>query len=241
MEFSARTQTQRLMTLNPKTRMSHANQASAVVCNGETIAALRKSLGWTQAVLAEKSGFTERLIRKAESGNSLRRSSLIVIAQTLTEGLGHEIVFEDLVNDPVAKARAFIVAMYLEKHNVVRATKRFIDEDILAHFAGDPRIFPFAGSHQGIQEFENALRTFFDFLEPTQDLSEVENYQFIPTATGALVWGTTWTSPRGSTLKTPIKQALRMDFAKGRMVLFDNRFDTYEIAKRLANPKNRSS
>jgi len=55
-------------------------------CNGKLIAQLHKQLGWTQNDLGKKSGFTERLIVKAEASQNLPDSTVHIIAETFREG-----------------------------------------------------------------------------------------------------------------------------------------------------------
>jgi len=155
-------------------------------CNGKLIAQLRKLLGWTQNDLARKSGFTERLIVKAEASQNIATSTLQIIAETFREA-GAQVTAADLSADPAALAREFILSMY--KHSVI---------------------------------------------QPPKDHSEIENFQFVSTGHGALVWGDTWAHPIGMPMPGPIKLAIKMDFRDGLMTVFDDRFDTLEGAKHFA-------
>ncbi|MGB7347834.1 MAG: helix-turn-helix transcriptional regulator, partial [Pirellulaceae bacterium] len=213
-----------------KRTSDHGESRRSIACNGKLLAAERRARGWTQAELASKAGFTERLVGKAEAGKSISVQTLHAFAQTLSD-FGDTVSSVDLSTDPVALAREFIHAMYHHGHEVIERTKHFIDPNVVFHFAGDPAVFPFAGQHVGIEAADKAFRCFFDVLEPPADKSEIHDYEFVATGRGALIWGETWIHPIGNPMTAPIKLAIRVDFRDGLMIQFDDRFDTQEGAK----------
>jgi transcriptional regulator with XRE-family HTH domain len=202
-------------------------------CNGKLISQLRKKIGWTQSDLARRAGFTERLIVKAEASQNIAASTLCIIAETLSEG-GAAVSSQELSVDPAALAREFILSMYQRERNVIDVNEHFISPDVVLHFAGDPSVFPFAGSHVGIEAARRAFALFYSVIEPPEDHSEIENFQFVSTGHGALVWGETWAHPVGMPMPGPIKLAIKMDFKNGKLVSFDDRFDTQEGANHFA-------
>lgn len=183
--------------------------------------------------MARKAGFTERLIVKAEASQSLAASTLCDIATALTEG-GVTVGVKELSFDPAALARQFIHSMYQREMNVIDVNKSFISPDIVVHFAGDPAIFPFAGSHIGIDSARRAFDLFYSVIQPPADHSEIEQFQFVSTGHGALVWGQTWAHPIGMPMPGPVKLAIKMDFKNGQLITIDDRFDTQEGAKHFA-------
>lgn len=52
---------------------------------GQRLKELRKQRGWTQQELADRAGYCERLVRKAELGGCVSEETLQVLAQTLSE------------------------------------------------------------------------------------------------------------------------------------------------------------
>lgn len=209
-------------------------------CNGKLISQLRKQLGWTQSDLALKAGFTERLIVKAESSQNIAPSTLNIIAQALTEG-GASVSARALEVDPASLARDFILSMYQRELNVIDVNEHFISPDIVVYFAGDPNIFPFAGTHVGIEAARRAFALFYSVIEPPKDHSEIEDFQFVNTGHGALVWGNTWAHPIGMPMPGPIKLAIKMDFKDGLLVTIDDRFDTLEGARHFSEVIKSSS
>lgn len=202
-------------------------------CNGKLISQLRKQIGWTQSDLARFTGFSERLIVKAEGGNNVSAPTLQVIAAALTEG-GASVSLKELAVDPATLAREFILSMYQRERNVIDVNEDFISPDIVVHFAGDPKIFPFAGSHIGIEAARRAFDLFYSVIQPPVDQTEIENFQFVSTGHGALVWGETWAHPIGMPMPGPVKLAIKMDFKDGLLVILDDRFDTQEGARHFA-------
>lgn len=194
-------------------------------CNGSQVVLLRNQLGWTQEELAAKAGYSDRLIRKAEAGQSVSAATLTVLAQTFQQQ-GLRVTAADLEMEAAAIARCFIECMYTETTGVIDAMSAFISDDVVIHFAGDPQIFPFAGTHEGKDAARTAFQLFYSVIQPPDDITEMNEMQFLPTEQGALVWGKTWAHPIGMPMGEPIQLAIRMDFRDGLMVLFDDRFDT---------------
>jgi len=206
-------------------------------CNGKLISKLRKQLGWTQNDLAKKSGFTERLIVKAEASQNISASTLHIIAETFLEA-GAQVTAADLSADPAALAKEFFLAMYQHGPRTLDVNAHFISPDLVVHYSGDPSVFPFAGTHVGIDAARRAFELFYSVIKPPEDSSEMENIQFISTGHGALVWGETWAHPIGMPMSAAMKFAIKMDFDKGMLTVFDNRFDTFEGAKFFGNALN---
>jgi transcriptional regulator with XRE-family HTH domain len=214
--------------------LPQSSVSRSVPCNGKLISHLRKQLGWTQNELARKAGFTERLIVKAEGSQKIAASTLQIISATFCEA-GATVSHADLSVDPPALAKEFFRTMYKQGPDVIEVNKHFIAPDIVVHFAGDPCVFPFAGTHIGIEAARLAFITFYSVLQPPEDHSDLDRFQIVSTGHGALVWGETWFHPIGKPMQRPMKIAVKLDFRDGLMTLFDDRFDTQEGAKLFAD------
>lgn len=68
----------------------------ALPVNGPRIRQYRRALGLTQMDLANRSGYSERLVRKAESGGRLRPSTIADLAESLCEP-GQTVTLQDLI------------------------------------------------------------------------------------------------------------------------------------------------
>lgn len=219
---------------------SESSNSRSLPCNGKLISQLRKQLGWTQSDLARIAGFSERLIVKAEGGNNLSAPTLQVIATALNEA-GASVSTKDLAVDPAALAKEFIWSMYQREQNVIDLNKDFISPDIVVHFAGEPTIFPFAGTHVGIEAARRAFDLFYSVIQPPTDHTEFEHFQFLSTGHGALVWGETWAHPIGMPMPGPVKLAIKMDFVDGLLITIDDRFDTQEGARHFAEAMRKAT
>lgn len=204
----------------------------SISCNGRLVSLLRKQIGWTQGELAQKAGFSERLIAKAEASQNIAASTLQILAQTLSEA-GMTVSTQDLYTDPVVLARVFFLSTYEFGARSLSVNSHFISRDLVVHFAGDEKIFPFAGTHRGIEAAQLAFDKFYSVIQPPSDPSEIEQMQFVSTGHGALIWGETWAHPIGQPMSQPMKFAIKLDFKDGMMTVFDNRFDTLSGAKAL--------
>jgi len=205
--------------------MNQTSGSSNKRCNGAKVVALRNQLGWTQEDLAEKAGYSDRLIRKAEAGHTVSAVTLTTLAEAFQQH-GVLVTSAELEMGPIAIARRFIECMYTETTGVIDAMTEYVSEDVVVHFAGDMNVFPFAGSHQGKDAARQAFQLFYSVVQPPDDMSEMDDMQFLATEQGALVWGNTWSHPIGMPMEEPIQLAIRMDFKDGLMTLFDDRFDT---------------
>lgn len=89
----------------------NAAQSPTVSCRGADIRRRRQLLGWTQLDLANKAGYSLRLVTKAEAGGPIKRQSLEVLAQTLTEN-GQPVQAMDLILSNTANVAHRCVAAF---------------------------------------------------------------------------------------------------------------------------------
>ncbi len=198
---------------------------NTTTANGKLIARLRSRLQWTQIDLARRAGYSERLIGKAEAGESVSVTTLDDIRVAFHES-GESVSLDDLRHDPVDRARQFIWGMYIHKGKVIDEFEAFISPEVVIEMNGDPSVFPFAGRHVGIDAARAAFAAFYSVLQPPEDHSEFDSFEFLSTGSGALVWGDTWAHPIGRPMPAPVKLAIRMDFKDGKLIHFDDCFDT---------------
>ena len=127
-------------------------------CNKELLTFLRERKGWTQGELAKKSGYSQRLICKAEAGEPICCHAINDLAETLS--LPEDCIYpEDLISDPVKMAHDYIAGLYIQQKDIVQAIRHFLDEDITIRLPGDPDMLPFAGEHCGIAAVEAPLKS----------------------------------------------------------------------------------
>ena len=81
-------------------------EAEAPASPGPLLRHHRRSRGWTQAQLAARSGYSERVIRKAEAGGLVRPCTLEVLAETLATP-EQPLTPADLRGEPLAVVQAY--------------------------------------------------------------------------------------------------------------------------------------
>lgn len=203
--------------------------ATSLPCNPQTLLFHRKRHRWTQAELANVSGYTERLIVKAESGKPIKVQTIEDLADTFSCN-EFSVSPEDLIAHPVKLAKELIFGWYMHEAELFSKVKYFLDPQIEFTFAGDPNIIPFAGTHRGLAELERAFAIFFSIMEaPSGDYDFRSPYSFVVNENNpneVIVWGTTCFRVKGKPLQVPLKVELRLLFRDGKLIYVDDRFDT---------------
>lgn len=208
-------------------------------CNSELFTYLRERKRWTQQELAVASGYSERLINKAESGRRISTAAIEILAETLS--LPEEpISLEDLICDPVSLAKEYIDALYIHQGNIIPAIRHFLDDDVVFWIAGDPAVIPFAGEHRGIAEVESAFKIFFSVIQAPEQMEREPQVTYLTQGRDVIIWGESWLHPIGAPLKKPMMLTQRMTFHKGKLVRFEDIFDTLEGARVLQEAAARS-
>jgi transcriptional regulator with XRE-family HTH domain len=151
---------------------------SAVACHGLIIREFRKSAGWTQKQLAERAGYSERLIRKAEKGGQLRDTSLAAIALAFQQA-GLKVSFADLRTDAVAVVQTFIEAYQTREIEMLDRIRHVLSEDLEVFVAGDPATIPFAGNYNGPEGFQKFWNRFLASVECGHRMALVDVQYFV--------------------------------------------------------------
>lgn len=128
--------------------------------NGLTIRGCRKQLGWSQVELGCRSGYSERVIRKAEAGGSLRLQTIKDLAMTMSvDGLA--ISFQDLIIDLESIARRFVESYDWLGCDMLPACCDMFASDFSFNCPADPNQVSFAGEWYGLSGFQEFLNRFF--------------------------------------------------------------------------------
>jgi transcriptional regulator with XRE-family HTH domain len=204
-------------------------------CNREILINLRERRGWTQQELATRAGYSERLISKAEAGQPISALAVEDLAEALS--LPEDPVYpEDLVSDLVQLTKEFIAATYNHsQRNLADAVQHFLDDEIEYHFAGDPSVIPFAGKHRGIAAFERVVEIFYSVLEAPPNHDPRPWHEYLRQGNDVVIFGQSWIHPIGEPFGTPIRFVERFRYRRGKLILIENLFDTFEGADVLQN------
>lgn len=137
--------------------------AATVPVNGQRLQSLRQSAGMTQEELAQKSGYSDRLVRKAEASSPLRKSTVADLADALCTAT-QKVTAEDLVFSR-EQISIDIAAFLLNGPSGDGVTfKDLIHPGLELTVAGHELSIPFAGTYCGpaaCESFRAQLMTTF--------------------------------------------------------------------------------
>lgn len=128
------------------------------VC-GDSLRNLRISRGMTQVELAQRSGYSERLVRKAEAGGSLSLATIEDIADALSSE--YKLVApSDLCCSPEMLARMFVDCYDEHERLMLDYCGHILSEDFVFHCA-DSTGSSFGGDWHGAKGFQTWLDQLF--------------------------------------------------------------------------------
>lgn len=198
----------------------------AYACNRDFLRHLRLQNGWTQADLAKRAGYSERLISKAEAGVPIARDTIVDLADAFSESNEEPVFWEDLACDPIQLAQRYLDALHIHQQNVIEHLLDFVHEDVVFRIAGDPAQIPFAGEHAGIDAVRRAFGIFFAVLEVPKGYDYNRDYQVMGQGPNAVIWGESWIHPKGKPMDQPIRVSNLLMFRRGKLVFLDDCYDT---------------
>lgn len=128
--------------------------------NGSFIRELRKARGWTQLALAGRAGYSERVIRKAEGGETIRHDVLASLAEAL--GTPEEpITVAMLTADPLPLVRKFFETYDRHEREMLSHLVDVLSPEIKFIFHADPARNPLSGTWEGFAGLQAYLDKFF--------------------------------------------------------------------------------
>lgn len=181
---------------------------------GERLREIRKQCGWTQFELASRSGYCERLVRKAELNGRVSEETLEVLAITLSTP-NNPVTVADLTLTPQSVPVDFYQAIYRpDPKNLIRL-EAFVVNDLIIDCSAVDQSLPMNGIYCG----KNGLHEWYDTVCCLAALAEFhdDDCVLIDNEVHAYfhaVWTTT------SNLVHPLMELdidLRMHFENGRI------------------------
>ena len=141
--------------------------------NGKRFAELRKRIGFTQLDLANRAGYSERVIRKAESGGPLRFDTIRDLSECLSTP-DRIVSPHHLLHSNLELAIQFVHAYDHYGRDALQHCQGFFADEFEFFCPGDPEQVAFAGVWKGVngmQEFFNRFHSLFSrnagSLKPT--------------------------------------------------------------------------
>lgn len=181
------------------------------------------------------------MIVKAESGRPIRVQTIEDIADALSSD-DAKVSPEDLVARPLKLAKSFVVRWFQPASSVWESIRPLTSPKVRFFFAGDPKLIPFAGTHCGWKNVARALaahrsvmvppdqsydcRTAYDYMVNNQNPCEV------------VAWGESGFKPIDAPAPPRLKNQFRLVFQNGKLIEFEERFDTSLLARQLSRDPN---
>lgn len=197
--------------------------SDVVTCNGDRISDLRRQCGLTQEELADATGYSVRLVRKAEKNGAIRFSTLTALATALQRA-GMKVSAADLCTDPVQIVQAFVEANRIHEEQMVPQIRHLLSEDLSVFIAGDPEIIPFAGEYRGPDGLHEFWNRFFALIE-RYDKNALD-LQYFVCGSEVVAYGTEKGRIKGQDTDEPSWLSLKFDVRDGLIVRFEDYFDT---------------
>jgi transcriptional regulator with XRE-family HTH domain len=138
--------------------MSNKKLSKAV--HGESFIECRRARGWSQEELSRRSGYSVRLIRKAESGGTLKVETLQHLCEAFSQEHG-KVEIETLTCDILSVAKNVVESYDLYGIEMLKHCSRHMTEDIVYNIQADPARVPYAGRWEGLAGFQKFLNIFF--------------------------------------------------------------------------------
>ena len=205
-------------------------------CNGELIKYLRNHLGWTQEQMAQESGYGERLIRKAEAGQSISVETIRDLSDTLST-TERPVTPEELMCDPLRLSRSFFEHFNTYQSEVVSKIRHFLSDEPVFAFACSDDTIPFGGEHVGIEAIERMFKSFFAVLEIPNGWRFEPELSIVGDGNQVIAEGEEWSHPHGQPLEKPISILARLTFEHGKLARYEVWFDSAAGANALGNLK----
>jgi transcriptional regulator with XRE-family HTH domain len=125
--------------------------------------------GWTQAQLAGRAGYSERVIRKAEAGEPVRLHTLQVLAEALAT-VDYPVSCADLRGEPMAVVQAYYRIRRQYSFDFAPHCGHLLSSDYVMTVHADPGVVPYAGpwhGQAGLNALYQRIKQFFKPLGET--------------------------------------------------------------------------
>lgn len=140
-------------------RQPAATRVRGVQVCGGNLRNLRILRGMTQVELAQRAGYSERLVRKAEAGGSLSLATIEDLADALSSEF-KRVAPSDLCSSPEMLARTFVDCYDEHERLMLDYCGHLLAEDFVFHCA-DSTGSSFGGDWQGAKGFQAWLDQLF--------------------------------------------------------------------------------
>jgi transcriptional regulator with XRE-family HTH domain len=240
----------------PDNRKDNSKPTVTIMVNGQKLQAFRQQAGMTQEQLAEKSGYTDRLIRKAEASSPLRKATLADLAAALSTPertvtiadltFSHETLAIEVLGTLLNGSSEFDHPLpkdpnkrrkHLPPANtstpITNSLRDFIHSKLVLHVDGTDLDIPFANDYSGSTSFSNFRERLIQSVGSVQLISE-QTRSF--TSPGEVcVQATTEITPPAPSVPITVWWFMKVLFEANLIIKVELMYDTGNICRLLRN------
>lgn len=140
------------------------NKKLSIPVHGPSFVDCRRERGWSQDELARRSGYSTRVIRKAEAGGSLKTETLQDFCAAFSQS-GQRVDISRLTCSTLQVAQKIVHSYDHFGIDMLKHCGECLTEDIVYHIHADPARVPYAGRWSGLDGFQRFLGIFFGIFQ----------------------------------------------------------------------------
>lgn len=137
-----------------------SNKKLSLPVNASALIQNRQLRGWSQEELSRRSGYSVRVIRKAEAGGTLKIETLRTLCEALSQDVC-PVTVENLTADILSVAKKVVDAYDNFGQTMLDHCRHYFTDDIVYDIHADPQRIPYAGAWHGLDGFQKMLDIFY--------------------------------------------------------------------------------
>ncbi len=139
------------------------NSKISLQVNGATFVECRRVRGWSQEELSRRSGYSVRVISKAESSGTLKVETIQCFCEAFSQA-GSVVTLEQLTRSKLDSAKKVVEAYDNYGVEMLQHCREYLTSDIVYNIHADPARVPYAGQWEGLDGFQKFLDIFFSIF-----------------------------------------------------------------------------
>ena len=193
-------------------------------CNGRVVRKLREMKGLTQSGLARLSGYSVRLIGKAEAGKPISASTIEVLAEALSSK-DRILSPNDLVIDLLSITRNYLRVLSRLNHLAIQDFQAYLSKNLVVRVLSDQSRFPFESRYSGIAGLTQYYQHLFSLCDGDSIDKSQTSYEVFESGPNVVVWKGPFSDFKlRHESDTSISITSRLRFAGGKLVAQEDRF-----------------
>ncbi len=168
-------------------RSQSRSSGSSLPCNGRLIRLYRERKGLTQAELAQQSGYSVRLIGKAEAGKPIKLDTIEILAEALSDA---NLILKpcDLISAPATLAEKYVQELLQHQGNVVQEIRHFLADDFELRCFSNDESLAIQGFYQGSAGLSQYADKLFRVVELPDGIDVSSCCSLFPVEDDVVVW-----------------------------------------------------